>query len=193
VSVVPFARAVSVLPWCQTDSCYVTSLRSCAVQKTNASLYLLLLQFYTHLHPVFSLKLHGAMPPCIHASSDYLPNRKHVFTCLYLQTDSGLPLLLRIRLHAVFSSRWPRFYPTLGHVGILVGKAALGQVFSQVRRLVLPNLIPPTAPHLSSSIIQSWYSTPSGADVQIGLSLTPPQEIKKIFRAVWCSRLVLGT
>jgi hypothetical protein len=30
-----------------------------------------------------------------------------------------------------FPPHWPRFIPSSGHVGFVVGKAALGQVFSE--------------------------------------------------------------
>jgi hypothetical protein len=52
-----------------------------------------------------------------------------------------------------------RVRPRSGHVGSVVSKVALAQVFVGVLRFPLPILIPPTAPH-SSSIIRDWYNRP---------------------------------
>jgi hypothetical protein len=51
-------------------------------------------------------------------------------------------------------SRRPGFETRSGHVGFVVDKVVLGQIFSE------PILIPPTAPH-SSSIIQGWNNKPN--------------------------------
>jgi hypothetical protein len=64
------------------------------------------------------------------------------------------------QLVAIFPPQQPGFRPRSGHIGFVVDKAALGQVFSK-------------------------YSSRSGtigqivANVPSGLSLTPPQEKKK--------------
>jgi hypothetical protein len=50
--------------------------------------------------------------------------------------------------------------------------------FLRVLRFPLPILIPPTAPHSSSSSIARTIGQ-LVADVPSGLSLTPPQETKK--------------
>jgi hypothetical protein len=61
-------------------------------------------------------------------------------------------------------------------VGFVVDKVALGQVSLLVLRFPLPIFIPPTAPHSSSGAGTIGQTV---ADVPSGLSLTPPQEIKK--------------
>jgi hypothetical protein len=50
---------------------------------------------------------------------------------------------------------------------------------SMLLRFPLPILIPPTAPHSSSSIIWGWYNRPVVAAVPSGLSLTPLTIINK--------------
>jgi hypothetical protein len=59
------------------------------------------------------------------------------------------------------STARPEFQPRSGYVGFVVGKVALGQVFSRVFRFLLPIFVPPTASHSSSSsITQGWYNKP---------------------------------
>jgi hypothetical protein len=57
--------------------------------------------------------------------------------------------------------------------GIRGGQSGTGTGLVRVLRFPLPILIPPTAPHSSSSIIRGWYNRPIVADVKSGLSLTP--------------------
>jgi hypothetical protein len=57
-------------------------------------------------------------------------------------------------------------------VGFVVGKVALGHVFSEYF-FPLPTFIPPIAPQSPSSIIWGWYKMPVVAAVPSGLSLTP--------------------
>jgi hypothetical protein len=54
---------------------------------------------------------------------------------------------------------FPPRRPGSVHVGFVVDKVPLGQVFS-VLRFSLPIVSPPTAPHSSSSIIRGWYNGP---------------------------------
>jgi hypothetical protein len=58
------------------------------------------------------------------------------------------------------------------------GQSGTGVGFLRELRFPLPILIPPTAPHSPSSIIQGWYNRPVSGDVPSGFSLTPPQETK---------------
>jgi hypothetical protein len=55
-----------------------------------------------------------------------------------------------------FPPRWPGFEPRSGHVGFVVYKVALEQVFFEYFGFPLPILIPPTDPHTSTSIIWDW-------------------------------------
>jgi hypothetical protein len=48
----------------------------------------------------------------------------------------------------------------VGLCGIYGGPSGTGTDFLRVLRFPLPSLIPPTAPHLSSSIIPGWYNRP---------------------------------
>jgi hypothetical protein len=57
-----------------------------------------------------------------------------------------------------FPPRRPGYKPRSVHVGFVVDKMALGQVFSE--HFPLPILIPPTVPHSSSSILEGWYNRP---------------------------------
>jgi hypothetical protein len=65
--------------------------------------------------------------------------------------------------------------------GICGGQSYIGARFLRVLRFHLPILIPPTAPHSSSSIIRGWYNRLiSGRSTKWTQShLTPPQETKK--------------
>jgi hypothetical protein len=82
-----------------------------------------------------------------------------------------------MRLVTGIPSRRPWIEPRSGHVGFVVDKVALGQVFFRVLRFPLPILIPPTAPH--SFVIRGGTTGQLVADVPSGLSLTPLQETKK--------------
>jgi hypothetical protein len=62
--------------------------------------------------------------------------------------------------------------------GICGGQSGTGAGFLRVLRFPLPVLIPPTAPHSSSSSGAGTIGQ-TVADVPSGLSLTPPQETKK--------------
>jgi hypothetical protein len=63
---------------------------------------------------------------------------------------------------AGFPQQRPEFEPRSGHVGYVLYEVALGQVFLRVLRSPQPILIPPAAPHSSSSsIIRGWYNRPS--------------------------------
>jgi hypothetical protein len=93
--------------------------------------------------------------------------------------DVATRLLVSGRATAQAVSRW---LPHCGGPGPSPGQVILilwwGARFLRVLRFSLTILIPPTAPH-SSSIIRGWYNRAIVADVPSGLSLTPPEEIKK--------------
>jgi hypothetical protein len=64
-------------------------------------------------------------------------------------------------------------------MGFVVDKVALEQVFFKVPRFPLSILIPPTAPHSSSSIIRGWYNKPiSGRCTKWAQSHPTPRELK---------------
>jgi hypothetical protein len=86
------------------------------------------------------------------------------------------------------STRRPEFEPRLGHVGFVVDRVALGRVFL-VLRFPLLILIPPTAPHSSSSIIWTGTISQIVAAVPSGLSLTLPPETKKKTNVIFASLL----
>jgi hypothetical protein len=77
------------------------------------------------------------------------------------------------RLVAGSPPRRPGFEPRSGHVGLVVDKVALGQVFSEYFdfpcQFSFHRLL-----HIHHHIIGQWM-----ADIQSGLSLAPPQETKK--------------
>jgi hypothetical protein len=75
----------------------------------------------------------------------------------------------------------PGFEPRSGHLGFVVDKVTVGQIFFRVLRFPLPIFIPPTAPH---SLSLSYGPGTIGqiiADAPSGLSLTSPKEIKLQF------------
>jgi hypothetical protein len=107
---------------------------------------------------------------CMFISSLRVTSKKVVFTLPWKQRQniSGnfrisveLTLIPLRRLATDFPPRWPRFDPRSGHVGFIVDKVSLGQVFLLVLRFPLPILIPLTAPDLSSSITWGWYNRPN--------------------------------
>jgi hypothetical protein len=82
------------------------------------------------------------------------------------------------RLVAGFPSRRPGLEPRSGHVGFVVDKVPLGQVFSEyfgfLCQFSFHRLLHTHLPCGAGTI------GPLVADVQNGLSLTPPQETKKL-------------
>jgi hypothetical protein len=69
------------------------------------------------------------------------------------------------------------FEPGSGHVGFMVDKVALGQVFSEC--LGFPVNLHSTSYSTITIIIWGWYNRPVVAAVPSGLSLTPLGIIKK--------------
>jgi hypothetical protein len=81
-------------------------------------------------------------------------------------------------LVAGFPLRLPGFELQASHVGFVVDSVALGQVSLRVLRFPLPILIPPTAPHSSSSGAGTIGQLV--ADVPSGLSLNShPKKLKE--------------
>jgi hypothetical protein len=66
-----------------------------------------------------------------------------------------------MRLVAGFPLRWPVFDPRSGHAGLAVSKIALVVGFHRVLRFPLAILIPQTAPHATTPIIQGRYNRPN--------------------------------
>jgi hypothetical protein len=77
-----------------------------------------------------------------------------------------------MRLVAGYPPRWSGFDPR--SCGICGGQSSIGAGFLRVLRFPPTILIPPTAPHSSSS--GAGKTDQTVADVPSGLSLTPPQE-----------------
>jgi hypothetical protein len=71
-----------------------------------------------------------------------------------------------------------RVRPQVKSCRICAGQSDIEADSLRVFRFPLPIFIPSTLPY-SSSINRGWYKRPVVADVPNGLSLTPPQEIKK--------------
>jgi hypothetical protein len=92
----------------------------------------------------------------------------------------AVPHISEGRAIAQAVSRWlPGFEPGSGHMGFVVDKAELGQVFFRVLRFSLPSM-PPIAPHSSSSIIiGGWYNRPVVASVIVSWFHSPPPPAPK--------------
>jgi hypothetical protein len=93
----------------------------------------------------------------------------------------GVVVLQLRRLVVGFPPRRAEIEPRSGHVRFVVDRVVLGQSFRRVFRFPLPVLIPPTAPHSSSSIIQGSYNSPNTAwrDKVDSVSPTPKEQQKK--------------
>jgi hypothetical protein len=118
------------------------------------------------------------------------------FTCM----EKAAPWLKR--LVAGFPQRRPGFEPGSDHVGFVVDKVALGQVFLQVLRFPLSIFIPPIAPQSPSSIIRGWYSRPNtgrptkwtqshssicmGTDLDLTCSGTPAEKQRFTLPCIYC-------
>jgi hypothetical protein len=101
----------------------------------------------------------------------------HILLLLMLDSCNCKAVPWLRRLAAVFPPRRPGFQPGSGHIGFVVDKVALGQVFSEYfgfpsqfsfHRLLY------THPHLSSGAGAVGQIV---ADAPSGLGLTPPQEV----------------
>jgi hypothetical protein len=69
-----------------------------------------------------------------------------------INNDNGVRAVPWLRLLvACLSARRPGFAPRSIHVGFVVGKVALGQIFLRVLRFSLVNIIPPSLSKLISS------------------------------------------
>jgi hypothetical protein len=64
------------------------------------------------------------------------------------------------RLVAGYPRRWPGFEPDSSHVGSVVERAALGQVFSEYFGFPCHSFSPLIAAQSSPSIMQGWYNRP---------------------------------
>jgi hypothetical protein len=86
---------------------------------------------------------------------------------------------------------WPEFEPGSGHVGFVVEKAALGQVFSQYFEFPCQSFHRPlhTQHHPSSGAVTVGQRV---ADIPSGPSLTPTQESKKKKNVVESATAILN-
>jgi hypothetical protein len=123
---------------------------------------------------------------CITITSEDIPERPNrdgmTIIDKMLALNLAVPWLWRL---VNFPPRRPRFVPKSGHVGSVVDKVALGQVFSEyfsfpcqfsVHRLLHTHHLPSGADSIAQLV----------ADVQSGPSLTPPQEGKKTISESKC-------
>jgi hypothetical protein len=106
---------------------------------------------------------------CGYAETENVQIVINLLTNKLIKWSNALPVVspqLR-RLVVGFLLRRPGFKPRSGkvrpgqvrsgHVGFVLDKVVLGR-FLRVLRFPLPNLIPSTAPHSSTSIIRGWYN-----------------------------------
>jgi hypothetical protein len=83
-------------------------------------------------------------------------------------------------LVAGFPPRRFGFEPRSGHVGFVVDRVALGQVFSKYFGFPCQFSFPTTDPHSSSSIIQDWYNrTISGRRTKMDSVSPHPKKLQK--------------
>jgi hypothetical protein len=66
----------------------------------------------------------------------------------------------RLRLECRLPTAAARVRAQVRSCGIYGGRSGTGADFLRVLRFPLPIVIPPTAPHSSSSIIRGWYNRP---------------------------------
>jgi hypothetical protein len=97
---------------------------------------------------------------------------------MFIVCDRKMAVPYLRQLVAGLPTRRPGFEPSSGHVGIVVNKVTLGQVFSEYfgfrcqfsfHRLLCIHHLSSTAGTIGQLV----------ADVPSGLSLTPPQQTKK--------------
>jgi hypothetical protein len=74
---------------------------------------------------------------------------------------------------ADFPLQEPGFQPGSSHVGTVVDRAALGQVFSEYFNFPCHSFIPLITPQLSPFVIQSWYKWPFSGHSTGRLGSTP--------------------
>jgi hypothetical protein len=101
---------------------------------------------------------------------------------IHLHLMSKFAVSYLMRLVAGFPPWRYVFDPKSGHVGFAVNKIAPVVGFHRVFRFPLPILIPPTAIHSSSPIIQGWYNrSNSGRCIVVRvLSLTLSKKQKSV-------------
>jgi hypothetical protein len=91
------------------------------------------------------------------------------------------------RATAQAASRWlptvaARFRAQVKSRGICDGQNGTEAGFLRVFRFPLPILIPPTAPHSSSSISRGWYNRPiSGRRTKWTQSQSTPRNLKELY------------
>jgi hypothetical protein len=98
--------------------------------------------------------------------------------CIRARKEIGVYVLQQSRAMAQAVSRWlptaaARVPARIMSCGICGGQSVTGAGFLRVLRFPLPILIPPTAPHSSSSITRDRYNRPIVATVPSALGLTP--------------------
>jgi hypothetical protein len=132
------------------------------------------------------------------------PTPRVLISVTISNTETGLKWLFEVSIfHAcaiakVISRRIPtaaaRVRSSVRSCGICGKQSGTGAGFLPVIRFPLPILIPPTAPHSSSSIIRGWYNRPNSGEHAkwIQSHPTPQNFITSNEQFPWKCRYLIG-